>query len=270
MNKIIVCLFGLILAGAGCSGDNPVSFLFLTKRSPAAIESNFCEKEQQKAQAKINSFQLKNEFKPFFAIWQQIFLKTNSVDASYFDSHIFPLEVRERNAGDYKEYDFSYYLKLGDIYLEVRSGDDFVMIKSAELDNFKKESIVSLLEKISTEKDISFNEPHPTFGKLPAQMLYKFTWGQARAASLHSADNVLPEILSCNEAVALLKTCRKDISPSDINYKPALNYMWLGGFTGNAKQLGEAKKCATATVDLQKKKLDFCATDTGCSRNSAL
>ncbi len=267
MKKLLFLLLTITLMGAGCSTN-------LTSKLPNKIQTDintpqqienkdFCLKQKEDAEKLINKFQLTKEMENAYNVWIKVFIKYNNIDEKYFKEHIFLTAFQARKDGDYMWYSADYYFKLGDIYLKAGGSlNDGLSVNLSHLENFNKEKIENLLNIEGAAVTSTFNEPHPNFGKVPNKSRYNYPWGQVRINNIAEQSKTL---LTCEEAVSLLKTCHEDITPVGVIYRQTLGKAWLEGKYGKYAAFSKEKNCGMATIDLFRKKLDNCFTGESCN-----
>lgn len=264
--KKLIGLLVIVILSSGCA-KSPLSRFGSSGGSAdwTMDPATFCLTQSEKAQKAVKDFQLsENQYVPF-TIWKQLFIKANGVDEAYFKDHIFPTGIQEWKigTGTYVTYDISYYFKPSDLYLEAR-GRDTVNIKNSELENVKKQSLTSLLQKEVPNPNVSgkkFDEPHPKFGRIAKDFIFWYEWGYVNVNNIIEVNYSKPvTALKCAEAAALLQTCDPRLEPSGLGYKPALEYGWVSGELPKEKRVTE-KECVYGSVNVFTNKLDECLKD---------
>lgn len=261
MKKIIIFFLTIVLLGAGCA--NKISLNDAAEKTLA--EPDFCLKQQQDAEKKIGSFKLKESQATVYRAWKEDFIKLNGITEDFFKDHIFLAEIQEpwKTATGAETTHINYYYKLGDVYLYSR-GIDSVAVNPDSLDYFKKTSVEDLLKQTGDAKVVS-NAPHPSLGKTPAHVFTEYSWGIIEVNNIKDQPS---DALSCQDAVLMLRSCRNDIVPGNLAWKPRLGLAWIDGFGGDINSSKE--DCAYAAVYLFQKKVESCNLNIRCSRDIGL
>lgn len=265
MNKfqqLSMVVIGLLIVGAGCNvgslenfGQREEASMVLPYKEKA---QNFCSNQKQEAEQRIKEFKLSGNDRKIYEVWKRSFIEFNKIKETFFNEHIFPIRIRQvgLNVG-VKE--IGYYYKLGDLYLDSGSIDE-LRIDSGSIDLFNKESVDTLLKTRTSQVDKPPFEDRPEYA-VPNKGLYKFQWGTVVFNNISAQPS---NILSCEDAVAVLKNCHPDMSAVNVTYKGLLGQAWLDGKAGEWGAV-DRNNCASAAFNLFSEKFDSCYLNVNCS-----
>lgn len=208
---------------------------------------------------------MKESQKTIYEVWKANFIKLNSITEDFFKNHIFLTEIQEivKTATNAEITYINYYYKLDEVYLYSR-GNDWVTVNPNTLNQFNESSAKNLLKESNTVR-ITTPEPHPTLGETPNLAFPQYSWG---SIGVNNIKDQPQSVLSCQDALAMLQSCRNDILPKELYWKPKLGLAWITGFGGDVNSSKE--DCASATVNFFQKKVDTCDLNIKCSQDIGL
>ncbi len=266
MKKIILGLLFIVLCASGCSLKTGTSIdRFITIDNSSEI-SNYCKKNKEDAEKNIQAFRLGDDQKIIYEIWKQSIMSVNKISKDYFDKHIFLGWIWENDGyNDSHTYTFSYYIKVGDMYLRHRT-NDVVRIKKSELERFKQNTAAQLLvEAVSSKLDNDDNS---------VVFYLNFKWGEIGLGNFRGLINsAVSDSIKCENTISLFSQCHANILPGDIMYTPQhelarskkFPLVTIHGSTWNIND------CTIGTVDVLGQKIFDCnTTGANCSKEIGL
>lgn len=266
----------VFLAGAGCvknTNYNEPNLVVSDPETSPEENENFCLKKQQEAESKIENFKMTEEQKKFFEVWKRALMFSTKIDEKTFQEQFFVFEAKDiketclTNSQGSVGYAFSYFLKRKDMYLDSSRKQvfkNYIFVKSSELEHFNKETPESIIARLPEDLLTRFDDN--LGGKGFNAYHYYFSWGEI---FLDDYFTRLPsDILSCQEAVSLLKTCNSFLKPLYLTYHPGTKSELLLSGSHCEEYLSSGviddKNVGSGVIDLVGKKIKECSFFDGC------